>query len=74
MAGNEGWSREFMFRAGMNPSMGPAGNAFCAFAILRRAESRGFANPWQTPLGACAEPMRFTPRPMNSRDHLAKYD
>ena len=51
-----------MFRAAVKPSLAAAGNAFCAFAILLRAESQWFAGPWQTPLGACAEPMRFTPR------------
>ncbi len=43
-----------------------AGEHFCAFAFLRRAESRWFANPWQTPLGACAEPLVRTLRSMTS--------
>jgi hypothetical protein len=47
-----------------------AGNAFCAFAILRRPESRWFADPWQTPLVACDQPLRFTPRPMTLRVYL----
>ena len=59
-----------MFRAAVKPSLAAAGNAFCAFAILLRAESQWFAGPRQTPLGACAEPMRFTPRHMTSRAHL----
>jgi hypothetical protein len=55
----------FICRAGVNPSVGPAGKTFWALTILHRPESRGFADPWQTPLIACDEPMFFTPRPMN---------
>jgi hypothetical protein len=40
----------------------PAGKPFCAFAILRRTESRWFADPWQTPLGVYASPKVCTPR------------
>jgi len=39
-----------------------AGKPFCAFAVLRRTESRWFADPWQTPLVACDEPLFFTLR------------
>jgi hypothetical protein len=46
-----------------------AGKTFWAFAILHRPESRWCANPWQTPLVACDEPMLFTLRNL-SCDHV----
>ena len=52
-----------MARAAVDPSMDAAGEPFCAFAILRRAESRWFAGPWQTPLVACDEPWFARPGP-----------
>jgi hypothetical protein len=50
-----------MFRAAVNPSLEAADKTFCAFAVLRRAESRWFADPWQTPLVACDEPWFVRP-------------
>ncbi len=71
MAGNEGWSREFMFRAGINP---------LRFAV--RASRKPRAAVLGRPLDACVSPLGpagkpslvCTPRPMNSRDHPAKND
>jgi hypothetical protein len=40
-------------REALTAQRNAAGKTFCAFAILRRAEGRWFANPWQTPLVAC---------------------
>ena len=52
-----------MPRDAVDPSMEAAGKTFCAFAILRRAESRWFAFPYQTPLVACDEPCFSRPGP-----------
>jgi len=47
-----------------------ADKTFWPLAIVRRPESRWFANPWQTPLVACDEPLVCTPRHMTSRADL----
>jgi hypothetical protein len=58
--------REVRRIAPNNPSATAASKPFCAFAILRR----WFADPWQTPLVACDEPLVCTPRHMTSHAHL----
>jgi hypothetical protein len=56
------WTDALGLRGAWTAQRNAAGKPFCAFAILRRTESQWFADPWQTPLVACDEPVFFTPR------------
>jgi hypothetical protein len=43
-------------RKSIHGGSGRPGETFCAFAIVHRAESRWFADPWQTPLDVSVSP------------------
>jgi len=51
------WTDALGLRGAWTAQRNAAGKPFCAFAILRRTESQWFADPWQTPLVACDEPV-----------------
>jgi hypothetical protein len=84
MAGDEGWSREVMFRAGVNPIPGACGKNFPVFHAPSRDLSRS-PRDWHDGSGwlewylkcnaiGVARRMRrtlvYTPRPMTLRAHF----
>ena len=52
---------EFVVRAAVKPSLAAADKTFCAFAILRRLESQGFAFPGKSRSTYTSRPVLYAP-------------